>query len=377
MLQHDAGRLLSTEREEIRRYETVYYYGQHAEKRYDTTQPNNGFDDAAGDYNPVARDHIAYRYELLQLLGAGSFGRVYRAFDHKHHKMIAIKVLKNRRKFRRQGIVEIRLLEALRDAGHARAYHCLVILGRGDFRNHLYIVMDLLQCDLYAYLARGGLRGLPAPDVKIIASQCICALAYWQGLNIIHADVKPENILLEREGSLNIQVIDFGSGAFVGKTLYQYIQSRYYRAPEVILGFEYSYPIDTWSMGCVFYELATGHPIFQGENEADQLGKICEILGYPDPTFIRTAPRCDEFFWEVGNNAYRLRTNHKVGSRRLGVELHAADPGLVELIERMLVWEGAGRISARDAMRLRYFADINWGNRNSDTQPPCMLPDIK
>lgn len=79
----------------------MYYYGQKANKCYDPSAPNNGFDDKEGDYNPVVSDHIAYRYELLKLLGAGSFGKVYKAYDHKHGKLVALKLLKNRRKFRR------------------------------------------------------------------------------------------------------------------------------------------------------------------------------------------------------------------------------------------------------------------------------------
>lgn len=75
--------------------------------------------------------------------------------------------------------------------------------------------------------------------------------------------------MLERDGVPDIQIIDWGSGAFVGHTLYTYIQSRYYRAPEVILNLPYSLPIDTWSMACVYIELFTGQPIFPGENEAD------------------------------------------------------------------------------------------------------------
>lgn len=220
-----------------------------------------------------------------------------------------------------------------------------MLLNRGDFRGHLYIVMDMLHCDLYAHLAEGGLKGLSMPDCKTLAIQLIQAMGYWQKLQIIHADIKPENVLLERSNSLDIRVIDFGSGAAVGKTLYQYIQSRYYRAPEVILGYEYDYSIDTWSMACVFYELFTGQPIFPGDDEFDQLGKICEVLGYPDPDYIKNAPRRNEFFWEAGPNRYMLRTNHKVGSRTLKNEMKGADDTYIELIESMIKWRPKERMT--------------------------------
>lgn len=86
---------------------------------------------------------------------------------------------------------------------------------------------------------------------------------------MIHADIKPENILLCDNKSSDIKVIDWGSGAFVGQTIYTYIQSRFYRAPEVILGLKYSTEIDIWSMACVFAELFTGVPLFSGEEEKD------------------------------------------------------------------------------------------------------------
>lgn len=81
----------------------------------------------------------------------------------------------------------------------------------------------MLSMDLYAYLAKYDLKGLPMATVREFAFQCIKALSYSFSLSIIHADIKPENILLERENTTKIQLIDWGSGAFVGNTLYQYI----------------------------------------------------------------------------------------------------------------------------------------------------------
>ena len=100
-------------------------------------------------------------------------------------------------------------------------------------------------------------------------------------LGIIHCDLKPENILLKNHAKSAIKVIDFGTGCFENKTFYTYIQSRYYRAPEIILGIPYTCAIDMWSLGCILVELYCGYPIFAGEDEAEQLAIIMEYLGIP------------------------------------------------------------------------------------------------
>jgi dual specificity tyrosine-phosphorylation-regulated kinase 2/3/4 len=100
--------------------------------------------------------------------------------------------------------------------------------------------------------------------------------------NIIHCDLKPENILLKSPDKSGIKVIDFGSSCFYQQRIYTYIQSRFYRAPEIILGIPYTTAIDMWSFGCILTELFTGYPIFPGESEQEQLALIMEMKGIPD-----------------------------------------------------------------------------------------------
>ena len=100
-------------------------------------------------------------------------------------------------------------------------------------------------------------------------------------LQIIHCDLKPENILLKNKAKSAIKVIDFGTGCFETSTYYTYIQSRYYRAPEIILGIPYTCAIDMWSYGCILVELYNGYPMFAGENEYELLAMIMEFKGMP------------------------------------------------------------------------------------------------
>jgi dual specificity tyrosine-phosphorylation-regulated kinase 2/3/4 len=103
---------------------------------------------------------------------------------------------------------------------------------------------------------------------------------------VVHCDLKPENILLQTSHGTSIKLIDFGTSCFENHTCYTYIQSRFYRAPEVIMGIEYSSPIDMWSLGCILLELHLGYPLFAGEDEREQLAMIMEYIGTPPVKMI-------------------------------------------------------------------------------------------
>lgn len=117
--------------------------------------------------------------------------------------------------------------------------------------------------------------------------------------NVIHCDLKPENILLKQPDRSGIRVIDYGSSCYANEKVYTYIQSRFYRAPEVILGLDYGLPIDMWSTGCILAELYTGKPLFPGENEPDQLACIMQLLGVPSKDYLDRCTRKKQFFGNV------------------------------------------------------------------------------
>ncbi len=111
-------------------------------------------------------------------------------------------------------------------------------------------------------------------------------LSYAKSNKIVHCDMKPENILLINPKKSAIKVIDFGTGCYENSTYYTYIQSRYYRAPEIILGIKYDCAIDMWSYGCILIELFYGYPLFAGEDEAEQLAIIMEYFGVPSKSML-------------------------------------------------------------------------------------------
>ena len=127
--------------------------------------------------------------------------------------------------------------------------------------------------------------------------------------------MKPENILLKQPNKSGIKIIDYGSSCFQNQRIYTYIQSRFYRAPEIILGIPYTTAIDMWSFGCIMAELYTGYPLFPGENEAEQLAYVMEIQGVPPDYLIDLSSRRNLFF-EKDSFTPIVVTNSR-GRRRL------------------------------------------------------------
>ena len=132
-------------------------------------------------------------------------------------------------------------------------------------------MFELLGKNLYEYLQLNNFVGLDLSLIKNYTIQILFSLLFLRNINIIHCDLKPENILIFPSNPNQIKVIDFGSSCFETERMYLYIQSRFYRAPEVILDLGYDYEIDMWSLGCILYELYIGSPLFSGINEMEQI----------------------------------------------------------------------------------------------------------
>ncbi|VDM04813.1 unnamed protein product [Schistocephalus solidus] len=127
-----------------------------------------------------------------------------------------------------------------------------------SWKGNICFVFELLCVNLYQIISRNNFQGLPCMTVKKMCACILTCLTFLHKHQIIHCDLKPENILIVHPGYPLVKVIDFGSSCHVGQSLYTYIQSRFYRAPEVILGMEYDTAIDIWSFGCITMELLTG-----------------------------------------------------------------------------------------------------------------------
>ncbi|EPR59277.1 putative cell-cycle-associated protein kinase DYRK2 [Toxoplasma gondii GAB2-2007-GAL-DOM2] len=250
---------------------------------------NNGFDDSRGDYLASLGDHVNYRFEMIAALGRGSFGQVFRAFDHKTGGCVALKIVRNKKHFHVQGCVEVRTLQKLLQNDKDDKGNVIHMKEHFIFRNHLIITFELLNMNLYEFLKRNTFKGLSSLAIRSIGIQLLQALRLLKRQQIVHCDLKPENIVLKNQLKSSIKVIDFGSSCPEGEMPYSYIQSRFYRSPEVLLGLSYGCPIDIWSLGCILAELQTGHPLFAGENETDQTDDVHFV------DFIRECLQWDPF----------------------------------------------------------------------------------
>ena len=347
--------LTNNEVSEILSYKLVYYLGVKADKiKGDLSQPNYGYDDERNDYKIVPSDHLDYRYEVLDVIGKGAFGRVIRCLDHKEGTQVAVKIIRNARKFHRQAMVEIQVLKTLRGKS---VQYAVNLYDNFKFRGHECMVFELLDISLYDYLKINRFRGFPLLWVRTVTQQLISVLLELKLSGIIHCDIKPENILFQDSRKGSVKLIDFGSACVEHERMYSYIQSRFYRAPEVILGVRYSFPIDMWSLGCVISELYTGRPLFPGENEGDQFLWIMSVLGMPPDSLLTHATKKGVFYAPDGTvkvvpDSHGIR--RQPGSTTLSRLIPSSDPGMMDFISSMthtgcLEWEPERRLTPEEA----------------------------
>ena len=143
-----------------------------------------------------------------------------------------------------------------------------------------------MSSNLYQLSKENGFKGLSLNQIRKIAIEMLKALRMLKRLKIIHCDFKPENVWLKQSNRLALKLIDFGSACYENNKPYTYVQSRYYRAPEIIFGIPYGCESDIWAFGCILAELWLGEPLFPGETEVECVQKMFDILNVPPVEFI-------------------------------------------------------------------------------------------
>jgi len=210
---------------------------------------HGGSSGADGDYHLVQHE-VLYsplnnQYEVLEFLGRGTFGQVAKCWKKGTNEIVAIKILKNHPSYARQGQIEVSILSRLSqenadEFNFVRAYECFT------HKNHTCLVFEMLEQNLYDFLKHNKFQPLPLKYIRPITQQVLTALLKLKQLGLIHADLKPENIMLidPFRQPYRVKVIDFGSASHVSKAVCNtYLQSRYYRAPEIILGCHFARPL--------------------------------------------------------------------------------------------------------------------------------------
>uniref|UniRef100_A0A8C6LD27 non-specific serine/threonine protein kinase n=1 Tax=Nothobranchius furzeri TaxID=105023 RepID=A0A8C6LD27_NOTFU len=262
-----------------------------------------------GDYQVVQHEVLCSMkntYEVLDFLGRGTFGQVVKCWKRGTGEVVAVKILKNHPSYARQGQIEVGILARLSgenadEHNLVRAFECF------QHRSHTCLVFEMLEQNLYDFLKQSKFSPLPLKVIRPILQQVATALKKLKSMGLIHADLKPENIMLVDpvRQPYRVKVIDFGSASHVSKAVCStYLQSRYYRAPEIILGLQFCEAIDMWSLGCVMAELFLGWPLYPGALEYDQIRYISQTQGLPGEHLLNVGTKTARFFCKESDSPY-------------------------------------------------------------------------
>lgn len=223
---------------------------------------------------------IKSRYEILDSLGAGAFSNVYKCYDHKNIKKVAVKVIKNNNKFNKSYKTEIEVNEILNKLNNK---NILNMFEHFIDLTHKFLVFEIWGDNLYTFYKSNNNY-----DYLDFGYQILSGLSEIHKYQIIHADLKPENILIKDN---ILKICDFGSSFFEkDQKYYTYIQSRYYRSSDVILNKLITCKADVWSFACILYELYYKKPLFLAYNYKDLILKIIRLIGYPNDYYINEIP---------------------------------------------------------------------------------------
>lgn len=282
----------------------------------------DGVDNIEGNLLVYTNDIIKERFIIKDLLGCGTFGQVFRCQDLKLKKQCALKIIKNKTAYLRQANIEIKILEILNQEDKEDKYHIVKMETYFIFKNHLCLVFELLSINLYELLKQTRFQGVSLSTLMVMSKQILSCLSLLQKCKIIHCDLKPENILLEESDKPKslLKVIDFGSACFENETIYSYIQSRFYRSPEVIIGMQYDLAIDMWSLGCICAELFLGLPLFPGVSEYNLLCRMIEMFGDIPSYLLDQGKQTEKYFKKIhiGNQVYlyQLKSQKEVNDTK-------------------------------------------------------------
>uniref|UniRef100_A0A8C1QDR3 Serine/threonine-protein kinase PRP4 homolog n=1 Tax=Cyprinus carpio TaxID=7962 RepID=A0A8C1QDR3_CYPCA len=262
--------------------------------------------DAEGYYRVNIGEVLDKRYGVYGYTGQGVFSNVIRARDlARANQEVAVKIIRNNEMMQKTGLKELEFLKKLNDADADDKFHCLRLFRHFYHKQHLCLVFEPLSMNLREVLRKYGKDvGLHIKAVRSYSQQLFLALKLLKRCNILHADIKPDNILVNESKTI-LKLCDFGSASHVADNdITPYLVSRFYRAPEIIIGKSYDYGIDMWSVGCTLYELYTGKILFPGKSNNHMLKLAMDLKGKLPNKMIRKGLFKDQHFDQSSNFLY-------------------------------------------------------------------------
>eukprot|EP00903_Cladosiphon_okamuranus_P010660 g10078.t1 len=349
---------------------------------------HSGGPDDEGHYKGKKGDMIGNRYKVLGDVGLGTFGRVVECWDMKRRRQVAVKVVRKVTKYHESALIEAQILQDVnvRERNSRRVNNsadsslCVEMFNQLEHQGHCCLVFECLGRSLYDYLKKNDYRGFPVSVLRPIAQELLQAVEFLHSIKLIHTDLKPENVLLKSWDDMDvtldsgdvirvpvnphIKVIDFGGATYEYDSHASVVNTRQYRAPEVILGLRWLYPSDLWSVGCIITELFLGDLLFATHNNLEHLALMEKCVGTFPPGMLDKAPRTRDFFDE-STGACRGVTECDAENRRHIRRMKRLDEitapvkstGMGDLLKSLLTLEPKARATATEALRHRFFAD--------------------
>uniref|UniRef100_A0A8C0YPM7 Serine/threonine-protein kinase PRP4 homolog n=1 Tax=Cyprinus carpio carpio TaxID=630221 RepID=A0A8C0YPM7_CYPCA len=262
--------------------------------------------DSEGYYRVNIGEILDKRYDVYGYTGQGVFSNVVRARDTaRAGQEVAVKIIRNNELMQKTGLKELEFLKKLNDADPDDKFHCLRLFRHFYHKQHLCLVFEPLSMNLREVLKKYGKDvGLHIKAVRSYSQQLFLALKLLKRCNILHADIKPDNILVNESKTI-LKLCDFGSASHVADNeITPYLVSRFYRAPEIVIGKPYDYGIDMWSVGCTLYELYTGKILFPGSSNNHMLKLAMDLKGKMPNKMIRKGLFKDQHFDQNLNFLY-------------------------------------------------------------------------
>lgn len=247
----------------------------------------DNWDDEEGYYRIIPGELLDDRYSVISKLGQGVFATVVRASDQTaklpESKLVAIKIIRSNETMAKEGLKELATLEKINSFDPQGSGHVIQLLTSFDHKKHLCLVFENMESNLRDILKKFGKNvGLNIVAIQSYTRQLLLGLSLLHTAKIIHADLKPDNLLVnDKHNTLKIGDLGSASNALHASEnpITEYLASRFYRAPEIILGLPYGLPIDMWSVGCTLYELYTGQVLFPGKSNNEMLKLIMQSKG--------------------------------------------------------------------------------------------------
>ena len=345
-------------------------------------------DDTVGHFRGGAGTIIADRYKVVRDVGLGTFGRVVECLDLRRaqkptggrgrgeSEYVAIKIVRSVRRYHDSATIEANIVEGVNRRGGRGISHCVILHASFAWNSHYCLVFENLGPSLYDFLKKHNYCGFPMICVRDFTKQLLEALEFMHSFGLIHTDLKPENVLLlnYREvpykwhgrtymipESTKVKIIDFGGATYDSEKKSSVVNTRQYRAPEVILGLGWSMPSDLWSAGCILVELYLGELLFATHDNLEHLALIEKVVA-PFPQRILSRAKNSQLV----EDAFDGKGRHRLGrvlppesaayvkrTRPLESIVLPEDSRFLDLIRMLLVINPNDRASAHACVRHR------------------------